>query len=148
MVVMVASNVDTTSSHVRAKCTRDARDMVNRDLTNLRQGELMPRLVALLVLSLALAAPAAAQQGRIAVGQTSGDQAGLRGSVSATPAPAPEEDPLLLAPPPAQPLATSGSPAGGSQCRLSCSQTYYFCLAGEDERCPQLWSRCVAGCAG
>ena len=105
----------------------------------------MRRLVACLVLSLALAAPAAAQQGRIAVGQTSGDQAGLRGSVGAAPAPPPEEEAPLL-PPPFQPTAVAPATTGGSQCRLSCSQTYYFCLAGEDELCPQYWSRCVASC--
>jgi hypothetical protein len=107
----------------------------------------MRRLALFLVLSLALAAPAAAQQGRIAASQTSGEQAGLRGSVGATPAPPSEESPLLL-PLPAQPTAPlSSQTASGSQCRLSCSQSYYFCLAGEDDLCPQHWSRCVSGCA-
>ena len=105
----------------------------------------MRRLAACLVLSLALAAPAAAQQGRIASGQQTGDQAGLRGSIGAVPSPPSEEAPLLL-PPPVQPTATQPATTSASQCRLSCSQTYYFCLAGEDEVCPQHWSRCVASC--
>ncbi len=106
----------------------------------------MRRLAACLILTFALAVPAAAQQGRVTGGQTTQDQAGLKGSVSAAPAPPPEEAPLLL-PLPVQPTSISSNAGGGAQCRLSCSQTYYFCLAGEDERCPRDWSRCVSGCS-
>jgi len=107
----------------------------------------MRRLAACLVLSLVLAAPAAAQQGRIAAGQTSTDQAALRGSVGVASAPAAEEPPLSL-PPPVLPASTPAAATDGGQCRLACSRDYYFCLAGEDDRCPQQWSRCVTGCGG
>jgi len=104
----------------------------------------MHRLAACLILSLLFVAPATAQQGRIAVVQPAPDAA-LRGSVSAQPVAPPEEPPLLL-PLPVQPTSISSASAGGARCRTSCSQQYYFCLAGEDERCPQYWSRCVSGC--
>lgn len=105
----------------------------------------MRRLAACLILSLALAAPATAQQGRITV-VTPVSDAALRGSISITaPAPPAEEAPLLL-PLPVQPTSIASTSAGGAQCRTSCSRQYYFCLAGEDERCPQHWSRCVSSC--
>ena len=107
----------------------------------------MRRLVVSLILSLALAAPAIAQQGRVAGGQPTSEQAALKGSQGAAPAPPQDEAPLLL-PLPVQPTSISASSSGGSQCRLSCSRKYYFCLAGEDDRCPQYWSRCVSGCGG
>ncbi|MFA7264685.1 MAG: hypothetical protein WC068_16845 [Caulobacter sp.] len=107
----------------------------------------MRRLVACLLLSLTLAAPAAAQQGRIDPDPPSLDQAALKGAVGVVPQAAsmPDETPPLL-PPPVQPTGLAESSVSGSQCRLACSQTYYFCLAGEDDRCPQYWSRCVSGC--
>jgi hypothetical protein len=107
----------------------------------------MRRLAACLLLSLALAAPAAAQQGRIADGPPNQDQAALKGSQTATPPPPRVDTPLLL-PLPVQPTSIDASSASGGQCRLSCSREYYFCLAGEDDRCPQYWSRCVSGCGG
>lgn len=106
----------------------------------------MRRLAACLILSLALAAPAAAQQGRIAVARPVKDAA-LRGPLAAGLNPPPEEAPLLL-PLPVQPTSISTSSTSGSQCRTRCSRTYYFCLAGEDDTCPQTWSRCVSGCSG
>lgn len=108
----------------------------------------MRRLAACLVLSLALAAPAAAQQGRLAGVQPTADAAALKGPQAPPSPPVPDETPLLL-PLPVQPTAISGGEAsGGAQCRLGCSREYYFCLAGEDDRCPQYWSRCVSGCGG
>lgn len=104
----------------------------------------MRRLAACLILSLALAAPAAAQKGRITV-VTPVTDAALRGPVGAAPPAAVEEAPLLL-PLPVRPTSIISTSTGGAQCRMSCSQQYYFCLAGEDERCPQYWSRCVSGC--
>jgi hypothetical protein len=104
----------------------------------------MRRLAACLILSLALAAPATAQQGRITV-VTPVSDAALRGPVSSRPTPVAEETPLLL-PLPVQPTSIASTSAGGAQCRTSCSRQYYFCLAGEDERCPQHWSRCVSSC--
>lgn len=106
----------------------------------------MRRLAACLILSLALAAPAAAQQGRIAGAPAAQEQAALKGSQDA--APPPRDDAPLLLPLPVQPTSISASASGGGQCRLSCSREYYFCLAGEDDRCPQQWSRCVSGCGG
>lgn len=104
----------------------------------------MRRLAACLILCLALAAPAAAREGRIAAAEPVRDAA-LRGSISATPVPAPDAPPLLL-PLPVQPTSIASTSTGGAQCRTSCSRQYYFCLAGEDERCPQYWSRCVSSC--
>lgn len=109
----------------------------------------MRRLAACLLLSLTLAAPAAAQQGRIDPVPPDREQAALRGpvDVAPTPPPAPDETPALP-PPPVQPTGLTESTASGSQCRLACSQAYYFCLAGEDDLCPQSWSRCVSSCGG
>lgn len=108
----------------------------------------MRRLAACLIVSLALAAPAAAQQGRIASGPPATDAAALKGSQTPAPPSAPDDTPLLL-PLPVQPTSISAAAASrGAQCRLDCSRDYYFCLAGEDDRCPQYWSRCVSGCAG
>jgi hypothetical protein len=110
----------------------------------------MRRPAVCLVLSLILVAPAAAQQGRITVPAASADQAGLKGSVGAAPAPAAEPDaftPLPL-PLPVRSSLSPSSAATGSQCRLSCSRSYYVCLSGDDDRCPQTWSRCVTGCSG
>ncbi len=104
----------------------------------------MRRLAACLILSLALAAPATAQQGRITVIPPVSDAA-LRGPVGGAPAPAEEEAPLLL-PLPVQPTSIASTSTDGAQCRTSCSRRYYFCLAGEDEGCPQDWSRCVLSC--
>lgn len=118
--------------------------MVNRVLTGEGQGDDMRRLAACLCLSLLIVAPAAAQQGRIADVRPARDAA-LRGSLGAPPAAPPEESPLLL-PLPVQPTSISSAATSGARCRTACSQQYYFCLAGEDDRCPQYWSRCVSGC--
>jgi len=110
----------------------------------------MRRLAACLILSLVLAAPAAAQQGRITVVAPSPEQAALRGPVGNAPAPGAEaaDTSMLVLPPPVRPTSLSSSRAGGSQCRLSCSRSYYFCLAGGDDQCPQYWTRCVSSCGG
>lgn len=118
--------------------------MVNRALTSKAQGGAMRRLVVSLVLSFLLVAPATAQQGRIAAVQPARDAA-LRGSISAQPVAPPEETPLLL-PLPVQPTSMSSDGVSGARCRTSCSQQYYFCLSGQDDQCPQYWSRCVSGC--
>lgn len=103
----------------------------------------MRRLAACLILSLAFAAPATAQQGRITVSEPVKDAA-LRGAQSPAPAP-PEATPLLL-PLPVQPTSISSTGGDASRCRTACSRIYYFCLAGEDDTCPRNWSRCVSGC--
>lgn len=110
----------------------------------------MRRLAACLVLSFALAAPAVAQQGRIAVPATPADQARLKGSVGVVEPEAEASDaftPLPL-PLPVRSSLSPSSAATGSQCRLACSRSYYVCLSGEDDRCPQTWSRCVTRCSG
>jgi len=104
----------------------------------------MRRLALCLIVSVALATPAVGREGRIAL-DPSGRDAALRGSVGVTPPPAPDEAPLPL-PLPVQPTPIATTTVSSSQCRTTCSRLYYFCLAGEDQRCPQNWSRCVAGC--
>ncbi len=107
----------------------------------------MRRLVACLVLCLALAVPAAAQQqGRITV--VAPQAAALRGSQAAAPsrsvAEAEAEATAPVLPLDFTPVGTQAADA--RQCRMTCSRDYYFCLAGEDELCPQHWSRCVTRC--
>lgn len=104
------------------------------------------RLVVCLLLSLTLAAPAVARQSRVPFGGPTPDQAALKGTVSAGAAATPTDEIPPPLPPPVQPTGLAASPAGGGQCRLACARAYYFCLAGEDDRCPQSWSRCVSGC--
>ena len=137
--------------------------MVNQSLTGPPQPAAMRRLAAL-VLILALATPATAQQKRLqVVAAPTAAEAGLRGGE-----PPAEAEPE--APPPldfsigggtgglpaglafTRPLDSTASTGGGtrspSQCRTACAQSYYFCLAEEDEAsCNPRWSRCVAGCS-
>lgn len=137
--------------------------MVNQSLTGPPQPAAMRRLAAL-VLILALATPATAQQKRLQVVATpTAAEAGLRGGE-----PPAEAEPE--APPPldfsvggatgglpaglafTRPLDSTATTGGGtrspSQCRTACAQSYYFCLAEEDEAsCNPRWSRCVAGCS-
>ena len=43
------------------------------------------------------------------------------------------------------PVAEAGA---GSQCRLSCAQSYYFCLASDSpDHCPGSFSQCANTCA-
>jgi hypothetical protein len=47
------------------------------------------------------------------------------------------------------PAPIASAPVGGApqQCRLSCAQTYYFCLSGDDgESCSANWGQCRSGC--
>lgn len=119
--------------------------MVNRVLTARAQSAVMRRLAACLIVSLALAAPATAQTGRITLVAPVKDAA-LRGSVSATSAPPAEEAEPLLLPRPASPASSAETAASAGRCRITCSQRYYFCLAGGDATCPQRWVRCRTGC--
>ena len=102
----------------------------------------MRRLAALLVLTLALATPAGAQQGRIAEVPP---QPELRGSVEAdTPVPIPA--PIALAAPPAF-SAFATRPADAGRCRMSCAQDYYFCLAQDEATdCGPGWRQCLLAC--
>ena len=112
----------------------------------------MRRVLTLCVLALAVAGPAGAQQkARPKVPPAS---SGLRGPVStapssrppAAPAPAPVDysaQSLFLP----QPIASA--PVGGApqQCRLSCAQTYYFCLSsGDGDYCSANWGQCRSAC--
>ncbi|MDP1630936.1 MAG: hypothetical protein Q8L66_05895 [Caulobacter sp.] len=116
----------------------------------------MRRLAVCLTLSLALAAPAAAQQGKITVIQPSVSSTALRGSMAPTPrkqdAPPPEVEAgadIGLAPALSPTPVGFADPSGEArQCRTLCSQSYYFCLSGDDDQCPDVWSRCQAGCGG
>jgi hypothetical protein len=112
----------------------------------------MRRILALLVLGLILAAPAAAQErGRIQV--IKAPTPTLRGPVGETPANEanPDAPPgggladLIPVPPPVAPTASRIS-RDNRQCRRACSQAYYFCLSAEDEICPTAWTKCMAGC--
>ncbi|MBI1405234.1 MAG: hypothetical protein GC145_03805 [Caulobacter sp.] len=120
------------------------------------------RRLALVVLMLLLASPVAARQQRLTAEDGAGAaRAGLRASQDKT---APEPPPPLDFSVPGgtstlpaslaftRPLVSTsgGAPktGNGSQCRTSCAQSHYFCLAAEDEQtCNPQWSRCVAGCS-
>lgn len=103
----------------------------------------MRRLFVCLIVSLALAAPAMAREGRTTIVEPSAAGT-LRGTMGV--APPPTEAPIQVLPPPVLPTALVVPPADPSRCRVGCSREYYLCLTGEDERCPQYWSRCVSAC--
>jgi len=91
----------------------------------------MRRVLALLLVSAALASPAGAAPK----------------PAPQTRAPAPAEAVPLSVLPPLIPLAQA--PAGGdaSQCRSSCARTYYFCKSGtDDDSCPGQFAQCNARC--
>lgn len=95
----------------------------------------MRRAVLILSLSLALAAPAGAQP----VEALRGGQAPGAAQPRAAESPAP--------PAPAPVLPTSPPAYDAGQCRLSCAQAYYFCLASDTpDECPGAWSQCRAAC--
>ena len=109
----------------------------------------MLRVPVLVLCILVLADPAAAQQS----GRPK-PPANLRGPVATTPV---RRSPI--APPPALdalgaqslflPAPIASAPVGGApqQCRLSCAQTYYFCLAGDyPDQCSASWGQCRSGC--
>lgn len=136
--------------------------MVNRVLTTQAQHGVMRRL-AILAAALLLATSASAQGKLRQVAPPTAAQAGLKG------AEAPAEEAAVEAPQldfsvqnrttslPAglaftRPLASTDGGSAGSrtvyQCRTSCAQSRYFCLAeSEDEVCSPQWARCVAGCS-
>lgn len=120
--------------------------MVNQTLTAARHGRPMRPLLATVLLGLALAAPAGAQEGgRIRVPAKAPESAALRGAEPSPGAPAGDLSDLVPAPPPLRPMA-SPIQADNRQCRRTCTTDYYFCLSGEDDRCPQVWTSCLAGC--
>ena len=111
----------------------------------------MSRLLTLLILTLALASPAGAQQ---APSPTAAPV--LRGLLSADAGDAPDATSPVAASAAAAlaqsfiPLRTlSDTPVAGEagQCRLSCAQSYYFCLSGDGgDDCPATWGQCRAAC--
>lgn len=115
----------------------------------------MNRLILLLILATACAAPAGAQApGKIRVVIPTESPAKLRGTVGE---PAPSEDgesalagapsALVPAPVPVQPMTMRSTGDSAQQCRRSCHQEYYFCLAAEDEAvCSPTWVKCTSRC--
>lgn len=113
----------------------------------------------LLVVLLGLSAPAAAQtEGRLSLDRPGAAALGLRGAEAPSQGAASSEAALEAAAPPQaldlglRPLAgpvlmSSPPPPDASACRLSCAQTYYFCLAGDaSDECSQAWGQCRLGC--
>lgn len=110
----------------------------------------MRRRLALLVLTLALAGPAGAQtplaqaaasptlRGAQSVETTAAEPSGAAEAARA--ALAQSTIPLRLLP---------DTPVAGAagRCRLSCAQSYYFCLSGDGgDDCPATWGQCRAAC--
>ena len=132
--------------------------MVNRPLTAAEETADMTRYCRLIILTLAIAGAAEAQQtNRGPAAPTAAP--GLRGAVApedtnlrpviATPRPQARE-PVAYGARSAIPPITDPAPGAGGvaqQCRLTCAQTYYFCLSGgEADDCSTGWSQCRAGC--
>lgn len=121
----------------------------------------MRRSFRLLFVLLAVASAAEAQQARRTPDRGAASL-GLRGNV-APDAPnaqtppaisslrAPGREPVIYgAQGVIQPLSAAAPGVGGvaQQCRLSCAQTYYFCLSSSQaDDCPTSWSQCRAGCS-
>lgn len=122
------------------------------------------RRFAVFAAVLLLASPAGAQGGKLRqVAPPTAAQAGLKGAEASAEDPAPTAPALDFAVQgrptglPAglaftRPLASTASGSAGSrtasQCRTSCAQSRYFCLAeAEEETCSPQWARCVAGCS-
>ncbi len=116
----------------------------------------MRRRLALLILALAVASPASAQQAPTTLISPPAATPVLRGSLSADAAAAPDATSPVAANAAAA-LAQSfiplrslpDTPVAGAagQCRLSCAQSYYFCLSGDGgDDCPATWGQCRAAC--
>jgi hypothetical protein len=113
----------------------------------------MRRLLTLLILTLALASPAGAQQSpapsAIAPaptlrGSLSADSQGVAGSASVVDA---ARAALAQSAIPLRSLSDRPVAGEAGQCRLSCAQSYYFCLSGDGgDDCPATWGQCRAGC--
>ncbi len=115
----------------------------------------MRRLAALVLICLAVAAPAAAGPGgKITVVKQPPPKTdaatGLRGALPAGGAVQSKmPDGATIPPALAQAWSAPVPQAGGTdamQCRSGCAQTYYFCAAGGDEDCAGRWAQCSASC--
>ncbi len=110
----------------------------------------MRRLALLALMSLALAAPAGAQDGGRLRGVQAEPASALRGPVGATPDNGAEREASSLAalvpmPPPVAPVGTVLR-TDTRQCRKTCNRDYYFCLSAEEDTCAPAWTKCTAGC--
>ena len=103
----------------------------------------MSKVLTLILLALAMASPAGAQQkSRTTV--VPKITPALRGSQSAVAPPVAAAAQSLFLP---QPLSGPQAGVGAGQCRLSCAQSYYFCLSTEGaEDCGSNWGQCRARC--
>lgn len=93
----------------------------------------MRRVLALLLLTVALASP---------VGAATPPKAPIK---AAPPKVAAVAAPISVLPAPI-PLASTTPGGDAGQCRASCARTYYFCKAQDDDQCPAQWAQCSARC--
>lgn len=110
----------------------------------------MHRLAFLTLMSLALAAPAGAQDGGRLRAMPSEPSVSLRGPVGQAPDNGALDEVDSLAalvpmPPPVAPVGTVVR-TDNRQCRQSCNRAYYFCLSAEDDICAPAWTQCTARC--
>lgn len=93
----------------------------------------MRRILALLLVSLAMASPAGADQKPAPKAKVPPPAAAV------VAAPQTALQPLI-------PLASSRAGGDTGQCRAACARSYYFCTAGGDDTCPGNWAQCNARC--
>jgi len=118
------------------------------------------RLALALLLVALTGLPAFAQtEGRLDPTRPGAGALGLRGAGTLAPeaslaadaaddeTPAPAAADLNLRPLAGPALMSQPPTPDARACRLSCAQTYYFCLAeNASDECPQAWSQCRLGC--
>jgi hypothetical protein len=108
-------------------------------------------LIALLIglaAGLAMGGPALADTGVGGVGATPlAKKPAMRTAPPAPSAARPKTLKPLRLPAALAPKA-SPIPQDTGQCRVSCAQAYYFCLAGDDaDTCSGPWTSCLAACS-
>ncbi|MDP1617184.1 hypothetical protein [Phenylobacterium sp.] len=118
------------------------------------------RLALALLLAALTGLPASAQtDGRLDLSRPGAGALGLRGAGDLAPeasgaagaageaTSAPGTIDLNLRPLAGPVLMSSPPPPDAQACRMSCAQTYYFCLADNaSDECPQAWGQCRLGC--
>lgn len=132
--------------------------MVNRPLTGPEETAGMTRSLRLIIVLLAIAGVAEAQQTSRPPASAAATL-GLRGAVTQeNPVERPAtngqraqaREPVAYGARGAIPPLTVAAPGAGDvaqQCRLACAQAYYICLSGgQADDCPTSWSQCRAGC--